>query len=73
MSDLYNDFEKRFTGAWFSTGWVEVEKKDVEDTNNRKNVVKLQSELAEIEERLEDINLKKLRLSNLATMYGDLG
>lgn len=71
MSGLYNDFEKRFSGAWFSTGWVEVEKKPESDVDNRKNVAKLQAELAQIEERLEDINLNKLRLSNLAKMYGN--
>jgi len=71
MSNLYDNFEKRFTGAWFSTGWVEVETKSVDETDNRKDVVKLQSELAQIEERLEDISLNKLRLSNLAKMYGN--
>ena len=69
MSNLYNDFEKRFTGAWFSSGWIEVEKKSQEDIDNRKDVIKLQAELADIEERLEEISLKKLRLTNLARLY----
>ena len=69
MSNLYNDFEKRFTGAWFSSGWIEVEKKSQEDIDNRKDVIKLQAELADIEERLEEISLNKLRLTNLARLY----
>ena len=69
MSDLYNDFEKRFSGAWFSAGWVEVEPKPVENVDNKKNVAKLQAELEQIEERMQNISLNKLRLSNLAKMY----
>jgi len=69
MSDLNNDFEKRFTNAWFSSGWIDVDKKPAENVEKRKDVVKLETELAEIEERLEEINLNKLRLSNLSRLY----
>lgn len=69
MSDLYKDFEKRFTNAWFSAGWAEVGSKPNESEVSRKNLVTLQDELDELQDRMENIAQKQLRLANLATFY----
>ncbi len=69
MSDLYSDFEKRFTNAWFSAGWAEVESKPKESEVTRKDLAKLQAELNELQENMENIAQKQLRLANLATFY----
>ncbi len=69
MSNMYDDFENRFTGKWFSAGWVEVLPKEVEKEITRKDLVTLESELAEINETMDLISQKQLRLANLAKMY----
>lgn len=71
MSDLNNDFEKRFTNAWFSAGWIEAESISRSEKASRKDLTVLQTELDELEERMENIELNQLRLSNLAKMYGN--
>lgn len=69
MSDLYNDFEKRFTNAWFSAGWGEIEVKPSAPQVSRKDLLTLQEELNAIQENIESIAQKQLRLSNLAKLY----
>ena len=69
MPDLYNDFEKRFTNAWFSAGWGEIEVKPAVKQVSRKDVATLQAELAEIKENIESIAQKQLRLANLSKLY----
>lgn len=71
MSNLYNDFEKRFTGNSFSANWVEVEVKPQENQSVRKDLNTLQDELQKIQENIETIAQKQLRLANLAKMYGN--
>lgn len=69
MSDLYNNFEKRFTSAWFSVGWIETEEKPLMEKTCKKNIDVLQDELRKIEEHIETIAQKQLRLANLASFY----
>lgn len=69
MSDLYNNFEKRFTSTWFSVGWIEAEEKPLMEKTCKKNIDVLQEELRKIEEHIETIAQKQLRLSNLASFY----
>lgn len=72
MSNLYDDFEKRFNNAWFCAGWVEVDSKTKEAVSaavSRKSLDVLESELTEIQENMELIAQKKLRLSNLSKFY----
>lgn len=69
MTDLYKDFEKRFTNAWFSAGWAEVENRPQEKEATRKDLATLEAELAELEENMDNIIQKQLRLSNLASFY----
>lgn len=69
MSNLYNDFEKRFTGNSFSANWVEVEVKPQAAMIARKDLNTLQDELQKIQENIETIAQKQLRLANLAKMY----
>lgn len=69
MSNLYNDFEKRFDNAWFSAGWVEVEAKPKETNFARKDLGTLQAELEQIQEHIDTVAQKQLRLSNLAKLY----
>lgn len=72
MSNLYNDFEKRFTGNSFSAGWVEIEIKPSAEINvSRKELSTLEEELQKIQENIENIAQKQLRLANLAKMYGN--
>ena len=76
MSDLYDKFENRFTNAWFSSGWVEVETKPKEAksqsvNNSRKDLLMLQEELDDIQEHIENISQKQLRLANLAKFYSN--
>jgi len=71
MSELDN-FEKRFTNAWFSSGWAEIEpKKATEAKDLHKDLVVLESELEEINQKLENISQKQLRLENLAKLYNE--
>lgn len=69
MSNLYDDFEKRFTDKWFSSGWAEVETKQETSQLVRKDLATLKSELDEIQEHIENIAQKQLRLANLAKLY----
>lgn len=71
MSNLYQDFEKRFTDSWFSAGWVEVEPKKQESNVARKDLNTLEIELQEINQELENISQKQLRLANLAKLYNN--
>lgn len=71
MSNLYDDFEKRYTDKWFSAGWVEVEAKSQKETIARKDLSTLESELANLKEAMENINQKQLMLSNLAKLYNN--
>lgn len=70
MSSLYDDFEKRFTNAWFSAGWNdEVKVKPKQQVAVRKDAKTLETELNTIKEAIENIELKQLRLANLAKLY----
>lgn len=69
MSNLYDDFEKRFTDKWFSSGWAEVETKQQTSQCVRKDLATLEAELDEIQERIENVAQKQLRLANLAKLY----
>lgn len=69
MSDLYNEFENRFTDKWFSAGWVEVAPKEQVQTVSKKDLTTLQGELDEISDSIEQIAQKQLRLANLAKLY----
>lgn len=69
MSNLYDDFEKRFTDKWFSSGWAEVETKQQTSQRVRKDLATLQAELDEIQECIENVAQKQLRLANLAKLY----
>ena len=68
MSEL-NEFEKRFTKAWFSAGWAEVEVKPKDVEVSHKDVATLQAELEMLNNQMENITQKQLRLANLATFY----
>lgn len=70
MSNLYNDFEKRFTGNSFSANWVEFEVKPQQTAQTvRKDVITLQAELEELNNAIERIAQKQLRLEHLAEFY----
>ena len=71
MSNLYDDFEKRHTDSWFSLGWVDVEAKKPAVQVLRKDLTTLQAELDEIQEHIETVAQKQLRLANLAKLYGN--
>lgn len=75
MSNLYDDFEKRFTNAFFSANWADIEIQPskahvaTETKASHKDALTLQEELNEIQEHIENISQKQLRLSNLAKLY----
>lgn len=72
MSSLYNDFEKRFTDEFFSSGWIEIEAKPQIQQSApaaRKDLQTLESELQQIQDHIEFVSEKKLRLANLAKLY----
>lgn len=69
MSNLYDDFEKRHINSWFSFSWIEVETKSQEVKVTRKDLTTLQAELEQIEENIETVKQKQLRLANLAKLY----
>jgi len=71
MSNLYDNFEKRFTNAPFSAGWVEFEIKSPKTEILHKDLNTLEAELNELNERIENIAQKQLRLSNLAKLYNN--
>lgn len=69
MSEL-SDFQYKFKNAWFSSGWIEVEAQP--QTANQilhKDLATLQAELEEINQTIESIAQKQLRLANLAKLY----
>jgi len=72
VSDICDDFEKRFTSSFFSAGWIEVQpvqKIVAADEAHRKNLEDLQQELSALKSDVESISFKQLRLSNLAKFY----
>ncbi|HNW26509.1 MAG TPA: hypothetical protein PKI94_06955 [Candidatus Gastranaerophilaceae bacterium] len=73
MPNMYDDFEKRFENAPFFAGWVEFEVKPAKAAPivkaEHKDIDALSAELKLIEEQLEEISLKELRLANLAQFY----
>ena len=76
MSNLMNEFENRFTMEFFSCGWSDVEAKPEEPqkteiiaVSSRKELSALQAELDMLQENIENIAQKTLRLSNLAKLY----
>ena len=71
MSGLYEKFEKRFTDQWFSAGWIEVEAKPQQATVVKKDLAKLENELLQINEAIENIAQKQLRLENLSKLYNN--
>jgi len=71
MSNLYDDFEKRHNNSWFSSGWVDVESKKPSNQVFKKDLAILQSELEEIQEHIETVSQKQLRLANLAQFYSE--
>lgn len=68
MSEL-EKFEKRFANAWFSCGWAEVEVKPTIAEVSHKDLTTLQAELEMLNDQMESIAQKQLRLANLATFY----
>lgn len=69
MSGFYENFEKRFDNKWFSIAWIEVDTQKQSEEPARKNLDILLSELEQIEEHIELVMQKQLRLSNLAKLY----
>lgn len=69
MSELYENFEKRFTNSWFNSGWIEVEVKPAENQIVHKDLSVLEAELEVINNQLESIEHNQLRLANLAKLY----
>ena len=68
----YIDFKKRYNSEWFSASWVDITPENKEEITAmviKKDVETLQKELEEIQEDIASIELKKLRLANLAKMY----
>lgn len=70
MSNLYDEFEKKFEFSWFSAGWVEVDvKPQPKAQDHRKDLNTLNQELLSIQDDIENIAQKQLRLANLAKLY----
>lgn len=72
MANLYDDFEKRHKYNWFSSNWADAEVKKPTEQVFRKDLATLQSELDGIQQHIEDVTQKQLRLANLAKMYGEI-
>lgn len=68
MSEL-NEFERRHTDSWFAAGWVEVEVKPQKAQIAKKDLAVLETELQKLNDEIENISMKQLRLSNLAKLY----
>lgn len=69
MSEL-SDFQYKFKNSWFSAGWVEVAAEKQTDSHSlHKDLATLQAELEEINQTIENIAQKQLRLANLAKLY----
>lgn len=70
MTNMYDDFEKRFTTSWFSSDWVEIDQpKEIQTVSLRKDIETLESELEKINEEIEKICEKQTMLANLAKFY----
>lgn len=76
MSNLYDEFENKYKFSYFSAGWadivpppIETVKESSEPMVQRKDLSALESELDMIKESIENIELKQLRLANLAKLY----
>lgn len=69
MANLYENFENRFTNKWFASDWSDVETKLKNKQDLHKDLNTLQNELLELEEKMEGISQKQLRLANLAKLY----
>lgn len=72
MTNLYDDFEKRHKFNWFSGNWSEPEVQKPTAQVFRKDLATLQAELNEIQQHIEDVSQKQLRLANLAKLYGEI-
>lgn len=76
MSDLYDDFEKRFSNAWFSCSWQDVNQASSQakgEAEQKKSLEMLQNELENLQDDMEKICAKQLVLDNLSKLYrGDL-
>lgn len=73
MSKYYDDFEKRFTNAWFSTSWSEIEMKKQEFEPQHKDLPSLEGELEELRSEMDSIIQKQFRLANLAKVIQNNG
>lgn len=73
MSNLYDEFENKYKFSWFSAGWVDVEVKpqvaQAASISMKKDLQTLEGELEAINQTLENISEKQLRLANLAKFY----
>jgi len=69
MSDLEKEFEERFKNEWFSNDWSEIAFSQKREVPLRKDLATLQNELEQIEETIEAITQKELRLRNLSMLY----
>lgn len=72
MSDLYDDFEKRFKNAWFSVGWQETSDNQMKgevQQQSRRTLASLQAELNDLQDDMEKICAKQLMLENLSKLY----
>lgn len=67
---LYEEFEKRHTGSWFSAGWSEVEVRPSVSVA-RKDLTTLENELLAIKEEVEKVKERQFRLNNLSKFYND--
>lgn len=76
MTNLYDDFEKRFSSAWFSVNWQDSNQASRQakgEVYRRKTLETLQDELEKLQDDIEQINAKQLVLENLSKLYkGDL-
>ena len=70
MTEL-EKFEKRFSNAWFSSSWAEVEEKPQQIEVSHKDLAALQEELQMLDDQMEAIAQKQLRLANLARFYSN--
>lgn len=73
MEDMYEEFEKRYTDKWFSAGWVEIEAQKHKSAKtveyNHKDLATLENELEMLNDNMDEIVEKQLRLANLAKLY----
>lgn len=68
----YDEFEKRYTNNWFSSGWLEVSEKQPEEQEQkvvRKDIATLEEELSQIQMQVEKITQKQEELKEMSRMY----